>query len=74
VTVQTLRLSHEGQIPVLTTAWYHKADPTFAGGLTLVRRHLWRVRYLVNFAADLEFLQFPRVARERLLSALPLAA
>ncbi len=48
VTLVALRLSQEGPIPVQGTAWYHKAEPTFADCLTLVRQHLWRARYLVN--------------------------
>jgi hypothetical protein len=37
VTVLALQLSHGGQIPVPTTAWYRKAEPTFADCLALVR-------------------------------------
>jgi DDE superfamily endonuclease len=74
VTVLALRLSQGGQIPVPTTAWYHKAEPTFADCLALVRRHLWRARYLVNSAAEPEFVPFPREVFERLLTGLPLAA
>ena len=62
VTVLALQLSQGGQIPVPVTAWYHKAEPTFADCLALVRRHLWRARYLVNSAAEAEFVQFPREA------------
>ena len=46
VTVLALRLCPSGQVPVETTAWYHKAEPTFSDCLTLVRRQLWRARYL----------------------------
>ena len=62
VTVLALQLSQGGQIPVPVTAWYHKAEPTFADCLALVRRHLWRARYLVNSAPEAEFVQFPREA------------
>jgi hypothetical protein len=74
VTVMALRLSESGQIPVLVTAWYHKAEPTFADCLTFVRQHIWRARYFVNSAAEAEFVQFPREAFELLLTGLPLAA
>src|SRR5918992_546684 len=74
VTVLALRLSPEGQIPVQATAWYHKPEPTFVDCLAFVRQHLWRARYLVNSAAELEFVQFPREAFELLLTGLPLAA
>jgi hypothetical protein len=74
VTVMALKLSHGVQIPVPMTAWYRKAEPTFADCLALVRRHLWRARYLVTSAPQAEFVQFPREAFERLLTGLPLAA
>jgi hypothetical protein len=74
VTVSALRLSQGAQIPVPLTAWYHKAEPTFVDGLTLVRHHLWRARYLGNSAAETEFIQFPRETFERLINGLPLAA
>jgi protein-S-isoprenylcysteine O-methyltransferase Ste14 len=74
VTVLALRLSEGRQIPVPVTAWYHKAEPTFADCLALVRGHLWRARYLVNSAPEAEFMQFPREAFELLLHGFPLAA
>jgi DDE superfamily endonuclease len=74
VTAMALQLSEGGQIPMLVTAWYHKAEPTFADCLTLVRQHLWRARYFVNSAAEAEFVQFPREAFELLCAGLPLAA
>jgi hypothetical protein len=74
VTVLALKLSHGGELPVSVTAWYHKAEPTFADCLTLVRGHLWRARYLVNSAAEAEFVQLPREALALLLHDLPLAA
>jgi len=54
VTVLALRLCPSGQVPVETTAWYHKAEPTFSDCLTLVRRHLWRARYFVHSASRAE--------------------
>jgi hypothetical protein len=74
VTVLALRLCPSGQVPVKTTAWYHKAEPTFSDCLTLVRRHLWRARYFVNSAAPVESVQLPWEAFEVLLNDLPLAA
>jgi hypothetical protein len=73
VTVLALRLSQDGQIPVPVTAWYHKAEPTFADCLALVRRHLWRARYLVNFAPEAEIMQFPPAALDLLIHGLQLA-
>jgi hypothetical protein len=74
VTLLALRLSQGEPIPMEVTAWYQKTEPTFADCLALVRRHLWRAWYLVNSAADPEFVQFPRKAFERLLTGFPLAA
>jgi DDE superfamily endonuclease len=74
VTLLALRLSQGGPMPMETTAWYHKSEPTFVDCLALVRRHLWRARYLVNSAAEPEFVQFPREAFELLLTGLRLAA
>jgi DDE superfamily endonuclease len=74
VTVLALKLSPDEPIPVPVTAWYHKAEPTFADCLALVRRHLWHARYLVHSAPQAEDVQFPRAAFELLLTGLPLAA
>jgi hypothetical protein len=74
VTVVALQLSQGSHIPVPVTAWYGKAEPTFDDSLALVRRHLWRIRYLVNSVPEPEFVQFPRETVELLLHGLPLAA
>jgi hypothetical protein len=74
VTLLALRLSQDGQIPVPVTTWYHKAEPTFADCLALVRQHLWRAQYWVNSTEEPDFVQFPREAFERLLTGFPLAA
>jgi len=74
VTLLALRLSQGGPMPVETTAWYHKPEPTFVDCLALVRRHLWRARYWVNSATEPEFVQVPKEAFERLLTGLRLAA
>jgi hypothetical protein len=74
VTLVALRLSQDGPIPVQAAAWYHKAEPTFADCLAVVRRHLWRARYLVHSAPEAEIMQLPREAFEVLLHGIPLAA
>lgn len=74
VTVLALRLRPSGQIPVESTAWYHKPEATFSDCLTLVRRHIWRARYLVHSAPKADLVQLPREAFECLLNDLPLAA
>jgi hypothetical protein len=74
ITLLALRLSRDGQIPVPVTAWYHKAEPTFSDCVTLVRRHLWRARYLVNSTPGAESIQFPQEALDLLIHGLPRAA
>jgi hypothetical protein len=74
VTVLALKLSQGGQIPVPATAWYHKEEPTFSDCLALVRRHLWRARYLVNSAPEAEIMQFPREVLDLFIQGVPLAA
>jgi hypothetical protein len=54
VTVLAWPLSQGGHMPVPVTAWYCKAEPTFADCLTVVRAHLWRARYLVNSLPEAE--------------------
>jgi hypothetical protein len=74
VTLLALHLRPSGQLPVEATAWYPKTEATFADCLTLVRRHIWRARYLVNSALPAEDVQLSREAFEVLLNDLPLAA
>jgi hypothetical protein len=74
VTLLALRLSQGGPMPVETTAWYHKTEPTFVDCLALVSRHLWRARDLANSATEPEFVRFPKEAFERLRTGLRFAA
>ena len=74
VTVLALPWRQDGPLPVPVTAWYHKAEPTFADCVALVRQQLWRARYVVNSGAEPEFVQVPRAALELWLTGLPLAA
>jgi len=74
VTVMALKLSQSVPIPVPVTAWYRKAEPTFADCLAVVRRHLWRARYVVNYMPEAELMQFPGEALDLLLQGYPVAA
>ncbi len=74
VTVLALKLSQGGQIPVPVAAWYDKGEPTFSDCLALVRRHLWRARYVANAAPEGECMQLPREALDLLIHGVPLAA
>lgn len=44
VTLIADRLVAGQTMPVRTSAWYRKTQPTFSGALALVRRHFWRVQ------------------------------
>jgi len=74
VTLLALRFCPSGQLPVETTAWYHKSQASFSDCLTLVRRQLWRAQYLENSAPTADLVQFSRETLECLLDDLPLAA
>jgi hypothetical protein len=74
VILLALQLSQGGQIPVPMTAWYHKDEPTFSDCLALVRRHLWRARYLVNSMPGAECVQFTQAALDLLIHGTLLAA
>jgi hypothetical protein len=74
VTMLALQGSHQSCIPVPTAAWYYKPEPTFADCLALVRRHLWRARYLVNSTVEAEFMHFPGEALDLLIQGCLLAA
>ena len=74
VTVLALQLGQSGQIPVPVTAWYRTAEPTFADCLALVRRHLWRARYVVTSPPEAESLHFPPEAFDLFIHGVPLAA
>lgn len=60
VTLLAMRLTQDDSIPVQTTAWYPKTEPTFSDCMLLVRRHLWKARVLVNSTQQQEMIQFPR--------------
>ncbi|NJN05303.1 MAG: transposase [Rhodobacteraceae bacterium] len=74
VTLLALRLCPTGHLPIETAAWYQKSTATFADCLTVVRRYLWRARYLNKSAFHADLVQLPREAFECLLDDLPLAA
>ena len=74
VTVLALRFCPSGQLPVETTAWYHKAEATFSDCLTLVRQQLWRTWFCTPSPLSADLAQFPREAFECLVNDLPLAA
>ena len=68
------RLQPDGQVPVLTAAWYAKPEATFSDCLVLVRKHLWRSLNYVDSAEKAESVSFPAPAWEHWLSCLAGAA
>jgi DDE superfamily endonuclease len=56
------------------TAWYHKAHPTFAEALALVRKELWAHTTFHGLPSDAETVKVPKVFMERLTDALCYAA
>ena len=74
VVLLTQRLQPDGQVPVLTAAWYEKPEATFSDCLILVRKHLWRSLDYVNSAPGAESVSFPAPAWEHWLSCLAGAA
>src|SRR5215204_412610 len=56
-------------------AWYHKARPTFADALALVRRQLWaQEETFCGSSADTDTVKVPRALMERLTDAVCYAA
>jgi hypothetical protein len=55
-------------------AWYHKAHPTFADALALVRKELWTGATFYVLPADTETVKVPKAFVERLTDALCYAA
>lgn len=74
VTLLTLRLHPDGQVPVLTAAWYDKAEATFSDCLFTVRKHLWRSFASNGATPTAPAVYFPAQHWEHLLSCLAGAA
>ena len=74
VILLALQLSQSDPMPVPTTAWYRKLEPTVADCLALVRQQLWRARYVVKSTPEAECMQFPQEILDLLSHGVPLAA
>lgn len=74
VVLLTHRLQPDGQVPVLTAAWYAKPEATFSDCLILVRKHLWRSLNYVHSAPQAESVSFPAPVWDHWLSCLAGAA
>lgn len=51
-------LQHPFELP--KAAWYHKALPTFADALALVRQQLWQMQTFQMSSADVDTVKVPR--------------
>jgi len=74
VTILASKLQRDGNIPVLTTAWYQKTEATFSDCLALARKHLWDSGFHVKSARKADFVSLPKQEWEHLISCLSAAA
>lgn len=67
---------HVSQTPLRArqAAWYHKAQPTFADALALIRRDLWAQATFPLSSNDPDLVKLPRTFVERLTETLCYAA
>jgi DDE superfamily endonuclease len=68
------RLHPDGKVPVLTTAWYEKAEATFSDCLYLMRKHLWHSIEYTASGRKADMVYLPAHVWEQLLSYLAGAA
>jgi len=68
------RLHPDGKVPVLTSAWYEKAEATFSDCLFLVRKHLWRSIEYTESGREANSVYLPAHVWKHLLSCLAGAA
>jgi hypothetical protein len=74
VTMFARKLQPDGNIPVLTTAWYQKTEATFSDCLALTRKHLWDSSFHVKSAQNADFISLPKQEWEHLVFCLSAAA
>jgi hypothetical protein len=63
-------LTHLGDIPSRSTAWYTKRDVTFSDVLAFVRRHLWQEVKFSNSLQNTRLVHFPLSVLDDLLETL----
>jgi hypothetical protein len=69
VTLLAHRLTDPHPFPVRQAAWYHKAEPTYADAIALVRRHLWTSMKFTHSAAPRAVHLIPSALFDGLLDA-----
>jgi hypothetical protein len=70
----TLLVHQEGNTHTRQETWYHKARPTFADALALVRKQLWTQNTFCMSDSDIEMVKVPRIFVQSLTDALCYAA
>lgn len=75
VTLLAHRLHTRGSVlPVRSSAWYAKEQPTFADALALVRQQLWPVAFKRTSSPEADVVLIPRTVLERWTETLAYAA
>lgn len=59
IVILAQQLTQDNPLPVRTTAWYVKTEPTFADAIALVRRYLWTHTQFVNSSAHTGLVEIP---------------
>lgn len=70
VAVLAHKLTQEQPFPVHSTAWYAKAEPTFADAIACVRRYLWTEMQSVNSSPDTRVVEIPASVLDGLVDSL----
>ena len=60
VTLLAHRLAHRGTLPLLSSAWYLKPQPTFSDAIALVRQRFWRRTSFFTSRSDRNMMKIPR--------------
>ena len=74
VTLLAGRLAQEHTLPVRQAVWYHKALPTFADAIAIVRQHLWPSTHVYMSPTKADRVEIPCALLNRLTETLCYAA
>jgi hypothetical protein len=68
------KLQPDGELPILTTAWYEKPEATFSDCLAFVRKHLWDSGFHVTSGQIPDVVSLPKQEWEHVVFCLSAAA
>jgi hypothetical protein len=74
VTLLASDLHRRGKLPLRSSAWYHKAQPTFSDTIAAVRQQLWNSLPFTRSAKKRDAIKIPRLFLQHLTEALCYAA